>query len=58
MPSTLPSTDPVAGTSSFGIWITTDGSWSSRLKPPIWKSEKPAGCSVFHRPQPAIFIGW
>ena len=35
------------------------GVWSSFEKPPIWKSEKAAGSSVFHSASAAaIFIGW
>ena len=35
------------------------GVWSSVVKPPIWKIENDAGCSVSHSASvAAIFIGW
>jgi hypothetical protein len=39
--------------------MTKLGFWSDCVKPPIWKSEKPAGFSVFHSASDAaIFIPW
>ena len=38
--------------------MSKDGVWSSSVKPPIWKSENAAGCSVSHSAsEAAIFIG-
>ena len=38
--------------------MSNDGVWSSSVKPPIWKSENPAGCSVSQSASvAAIFIG-
>ena len=39
--------------------MSNDGVWSSSVKPPIWKSENPAGSSVSQSASvAAIFIGW
>ena len=60
MPTTLPSNELVARNDSRpGISMSNDGVWSSSVKPPIWKRENPAGCSVSQSASTAaIFIGW
>ena len=59
MPTTWPSNEFVARNESRpGISMSNDGVWSSSVKPPIWKSENAAGCSVSHSASvAAIFIG-
>ena len=60
MPTTSPLNELVARNErSPGISMSNDGVWSSSVKPPIWKSENAAGCSVSHSASvAAIFIGW
>ena len=42
---------------SLGIVIENVGVWSSSVKPPIWKAEKPHGWHVFHcASEAAIFM--
>ncbi len=39
--------------------MENEGVWSSSVKPPIWKSENAAGCSVSQSASvDEIFIGW
>ncbi len=59
MPTTWPLNEFVARNESRpGTSMSKDGVWSSCVKPPIWKSENPAGSSVSHSASvAAIFIG-
>ena len=57
-PCTSPLNEPVAMYERrFGILIENFGVWSSSVKPPIWKAEKPHGWHVFHcASEAAIFM--